>query len=244
MKNLERRRVPEHIANECLLQEIECPYKAVGCIVKVQRCAMNAHLTDPATTAMHLAAMLAKVDEHKSQVTQVVQRMTVLEASFKDSVHPVSVSIPKPSPTSTSGAGAHRHLSHYYINKAPRVGNVFVDDVIDVLDSQSLWLLAVVKEVKDGGMIHIHYFGWRSNWDEWINLNDNEKRRGTFYGSAWISPTERVCGGATRWSPKYKVCYSLLEELSPFLKMKEGELQQGGYICCQRTARDSAGCAP
>ena len=55
-----------------------------------------------------------------------------------------------------------------------------VGDVLDALDCRKVWCRAKVKAERGAGIgreIHVHYFGWKAKWDEWILSRSSRLRR-------------------------------------------------------------------
>lgn len=52
-------------------------------------------------------------------------------------------------------------------------------DCVDVADSMGMWLPARVRDIQ-GDRVLVHYEGWESNWDEWIDLSTEPYRCADF----------------------------------------------------------------
>jgi hypothetical protein len=60
-------------------------------------------------------------------------------------------------------------ISLFYYGWEPETPKYKIGDKIDCLDTAKTWLSATVIGVRDNE-IQVHYKGWDSNWDEWIDI--------------------------------------------------------------------------
>jgi len=54
------------------------------------------------------------------------------------------------------------------------IATIRAESFIDIMDSMNQWLPAQVRK-RQGNMIFVHYIGWDSRWDEWVDLMNGER---------------------------------------------------------------------
>jgi hypothetical protein len=59
-----------------------------------------------------------------------------------------------------------------------------VGQFVEVRDTAGRWVPAEVKLVRKGPHVHIHYDGWSSRWDEWLEVCGKDRERVRTLGSA------------------------------------------------------------
>ena len=54
--------------------------------------------------------------------------------------------------------------------------NIEVNKTYDVRDSHGKWLEGIIKSYEGNNEVLVHYIGWKSKWDEIININNEIDR--------------------------------------------------------------------
>ena len=75
--------------------------------------------------------------------------------------------MPEPKMSSSSSSVKHIDIDgHSYA----------VGDLIDAKDTVNIWYNSVIRDINlDGKMVLVHYLGWGTNWDAWLDVKDGTR---------------------------------------------------------------------
>ena len=94
---------------------------------------------------------------------------------------------------------------------------------VDVKDTIEQWLEAQVMQIQDN-KAYVHYNGWGTRWDEWIEFSSPRMRNFKVYtlqspGSVFMSPYPGIpCDSNIEPQPRTIDCFYYLEKCQEYLK--------------------------
>lgn len=74
---LPRHDLESHKANSCVLRQVDCPFKRIGCTTCVKACDLQKHLADETST--HLMLAMNRMMEHQDVINNLNTRVVELE---------------------------------------------------------------------------------------------------------------------------------------------------------------------
>ena len=102
---------------------------------------------------------------------------------------------------------------------------------VDVKDTIEQWLEAQVMEVQNN-KAYVHYNGWGTRWDEWIEFSSPRMRNFKIYtlqspGSVFMSPYPGIpCDSNIQPQTRNIDCFFYLEKLQDYLKELYSDIQK------------------
>ena len=102
---------------------------------------------------------------------------------------------------------------------------------VDVKDTIEQWLEAQVMQIQDN-KAYVHYNGWGTRWDEWIEFSSPRMRNFKIYtlqspGSVFMSPYPGIpCDSNIEPQPRTIDCFFYLEKCQEYLKNLNSEIEK------------------
>ena len=102
---------------------------------------------------------------------------------------------------------------------------------VDVKDTIEQWLEAQVMQIQDN-KAYVHYNGWGTRWDEWIEFSSPRMRNFKVYtlqspGSVFMSPYPGIpCDSNIEPQPRTIDCFYYLEKCQEYLKNLNMEIEK------------------
>merc|ERR1719384_267276 len=75
-----RKEMPAHLSAACPERPIDCPFKSIGCTMRVSHRSLQKHLED--CTHAHLMLLMRQLHEQQQQIQDLVQTVEVDKETF------------------------------------------------------------------------------------------------------------------------------------------------------------------